>query len=150
MQRARREVENALDAGGDDLIDDGLRMGRGDGDDRDIEPLAPGDPLQLLDVVDRYAAARLVADLVGGRVEQRRNLEAFLPEARVVREGETEVAGAHDRHAQATVETEDLPEVAAQLLDVVADAADAEFAEVREVLPDLRGVEMKLFGQALR
>ena len=37
-----------------------------------------------------------------------------------------------------------------QVLDVVADAADAELAEVREVLADLRGVEVELLGERLR
>ena len=38
----------------------------------------------------------------------------------------------------------------AQILDVVADAADAELAEVREVLANLRRVQMELLGQRLR
>ena len=48
------------------------------------------------------------------------------------------------------VEAEDLPEVAPQLLDVVADAADAELAEIREVLADLRRIQVELLGQRLR
>ena len=48
------------------------------------------------------------------------------------------------------VEPEDLAQVPAQLLDVVADAADAELAEVGQVLADLRGVEMELLGERLR
>ena len=55
-----------------------------------------------------------------------------------------------DRHPQPAIEAENLPEVAPQLLDVVAHAADAELAEVREVLADLRGVEMELLGERLR
>ena len=37
-----------------------------------------------------------------------------------------------------------------QVLDVVADAADAELAEVGEVLADLRGVQVELLGERLR
>jgi len=150
VQRARREVENPLDAGGNDLIDDGLRMRRGDGDDGDIEPLTPRDALQLLDVVDRHAAARFVPDLLARRIEERGNLEAFLAEAGIVGEREAEVAGAEDGDAQAAVEAEDLTQVAAQLFHVIADAADTELTEVCEVLANLRGVEMELLGQALR
>ena len=40
--------------------------------------------------------------------------------------------------------------MALQIADVVADAADAELAEVGEVLADLRGVQMELLGQRLR
>ena len=47
------------------------------------------------------------------------------------------------------IEAEDLAQVALQIADVVADAADAELAEVGEVLADLRGVEVKLLGERL-
>ena len=48
------------------------------------------------------------------------------------------------------VEAEDLPQVRAQLLDVIADAAHAEFAEIGEILANLRGVQVELLGQRLR
>ena len=48
------------------------------------------------------------------------------------------------------IEAEDLPEMAFQVADVVADAADAELAEVGEVLADLRGVQVELFREPLR
>ena len=48
------------------------------------------------------------------------------------------------------VETEDLPQVPPQLLDVVPDAAHAELAEVRQVLANLRRVQVELLGQRLR
>ena len=84
------------------------------------------------------------------RVEQRRDLEAFLAEARIVGEREAEVAGAHDRDAQLAIEAENLPQVPLQIADVVADAAHAELAEVGEVLADLRGVQVELLGERLR
>src|SRR6185436_9998739 len=49
-----------------------------------------------------------------------------------------------------TIESEDLAEMPAQFLDVVADAAYAELTEVREILANLRRVQMKAFGQRLR
>jgi hypothetical protein len=36
-----------------------------------------------------------------------------------------------------------------QILHVIADAANAELAEVRQVLANLRRVEVKLFGEGL-
>src|SRR6185503_20984985 len=90
--------------------------------------------LQVVDVVDRHAAARLLADLLLERVEERRDLEAFLAEPGIVGEGEAEIAGTHDGDPQLPIEAEDLPQVALQIADVVADAADAELAEVGEVL----------------
>src|SRR5262245_2393414 len=112
-------------------------MRRRHGNDRDIEPVATDHFLQLFDIEDRHAAARLMADLFVGRVEERGDLESFLTESRVIGERETEVAGAHDRHTQVSIEPEDLTQMAAQLFDVVADTADAEFAEVREILANL-------------
>ena len=106
--------------------------------------------LEIVDVEDRHAAARLLADLRAQVVEQRDDLEAFLPEARIVGQRQTEVAGADDRDAQLAIETEDLAQVPLQIADVVADAADAELAEVREVLADLRGVQVELLGERLR
>ena len=82
-------------------------------------------------------------------VEQRADLEAFLAEPRVVRQREPEVARADDRHPKLAVEAEDLPEMPLEIADVVADAANAEFTEVGEVLANLRGVQTKLLRQRL-
>jgi len=49
-----------------------------------------------------------------------------------------------------SIETEDLRNVRAQILDVIADAAHAKLAEVTEVFANLRGVQMKLLGERLR
>src|SRR5688572_30129387 len=149
LQGAGREVQNGFDTGCDDLIHDGLRMRRRHGDDGDVEPLTPHDPLELLDVVDRYPAPRLVANLLVGRIEERGDLEPFLTKPGVISERETEIAGAHDGHAQLSIEAENLPQVPAQFLDVIADAAHAELAEVREILANLGGVEMELLGERL-
>src|SRR5688500_8204439 len=57
FQRTRREVQNRLHPGADDLVHNRLRMWRGHGDHGDIEPLAAHHLLELLDVVDRHPAA---------------------------------------------------------------------------------------------
>ncbi len=108
------------------------------------------DLAELGDVEDADAAARAAPDLGALGVEERDDREPFLPESRVVGEREPEVAGAEDRHAHGAIEPQDHPQVALELLDVVADAADAELAEVGEVLANLRGVQMELLGQGLR
>ena len=116
-----------------------------------LMPSRRDDLLQIVDVVDRHAAARLLADLRRSSVSNSADdLEAFLAEARIVGQRQPEVAGAHDGDAQLAIEAEDLPQVALQVADVVADAAHAELAEVREVLANLRGVQVKLLGERLR
>ena len=42
---------------------------------------------------------------------------------------------------------EDRAQVRLEFRDVVADAADAELAEVGQVLADLRGIQMKTLGE---
>ena len=83
-------------------------------------------------------------------VEERGNLEPFVAEAGVIGERQSQVAGAHDRHLDPAVEAEDLPQVRTQLLDVIADATDAELAEIGEILANLRRVQVELLGQRLR
>src|SRR5688572_5078613 len=123
---------------------------RGHGNDRDIEPLAACQPLQVANIVNGHTAARFVANLLVRNIEERRNLKAFLSKSRIVGEREPEISGSHDADAQTPVESENLTKVPAKLSDVVADPTNTELSEVREVLPDLRGVEMKLFGERLR
>src|SRR5262245_48920883 len=62
LERTRREIEDRLHASHYHLINDRLGMWSGHGDHGDVEPLAPHDLLEFLDVVDRNATARLVAD----------------------------------------------------------------------------------------
>ena len=64
LQRAGREIQDRLDAGGDDQVDHVLRRRRRHGDHGDADAVAPRDLLQVVDVVDRHAAARLLADLL--------------------------------------------------------------------------------------
>src|SRR5687768_2323152 len=150
FERAGRKIQDRLDPGVDRLIEHLLcRVGR-HGDERDVDLLAPDNLLQLLQIMNGYAALRFVADLGLGDVEHGDNLEAFALESRIVGERQAKVAGAHDGHAQLAIKAEDLAQVPLEILDVIANAPHAEFAEIRKVLADLRRVEMELFGQRLR
>ncbi len=90
-----------------------------------------------------------MADLLVRRVEQRGDFEPLLAEPRIVGQRQAKVSGAHDRHAQVAVEAKNLAQVAAQILDVIADAADAKLTEVGEVLANLRRIQVELLGQRL-
>ena len=100
--------------------------------------------------MNRDAAARLLADFRAEVVEEGQDLEAFLAEPGVVGQRQPEIAGADDRDAQLAIEAENLAQVTLEIADVVADAADAELAEVRQVLANLRGVQVELLGERLR
>jgi len=149
FQCARREIEDRFNPPGDHLLDNGLGMRCGNRDDCDVEPFLARYPFELADVINGDAAARFVADFLVCRVEQGGNLEAFLTEAGVVGQRKAEVAGAHDGYPQMTVQPQNLTQMAAQILDVVTDAANAELAEIREVFADLRGVQVELLGERL-
>ena len=130
---------------------DVLRRRRRHGDHRDADAVAARDLLQLVDVVDRHAARATAGR--PSRSASSNSAAISKPSWRkpgIVGEREAEVAGAHDRDAQLAIEAENLPQVALQIVDVVADAADAELAEVREVLANLRGVQVELLGERLR
>src|SRR5438045_1487836 len=150
LQRAGREIENRLDARRNHEIDDALRRRSGYGDHGNRDRVVPRELLQLVDVVDRHAATRLLTDFGAQVVEEREDLEPFLPKPGVIRQREPEIAGADDRDAQFAIESENLSQMPLEVANVIADAADAELAEVREVLADLRRVQMELLGQRLR
>ena len=95
LQRPGREVQHRLDAGRDHQIDDVLRRRGGHGDDGDADAVAARELLQVVDVVDRHAAARLLADLLAQVVEQRADFEPFLAEPGIV--GEREARGCRRR-----------------------------------------------------
>ena len=116
----------------------------------DVDLLAFDEALEFARVANRHAAARVLPDLLARGVEQRHDIEAVLAEAGIVGQRQPEVAGADDDDLDAAVQPEDLAQVALQILDVVADAANAELAEMREVLANLRRIELELRGQLLR
>ncbi len=127
-----------------------LRRGGGHGDDGNADAVAARDLLEIVNVVNRHAAARLLSHFRAERIEQGGDLEAFLAEPGIVGEREAEIAGAHDGDAQLSVEAQNLSEVPLQIAHVVADAADAELAEVGEVFADLSRVQVELLGERPR
>ena len=82
-------------------------------------------------------------------VDDGRHREAPLVEAGVVGEGLTEVAGADDHDRPVVGQAELAAHLVREVVDLVADAAGAVGAEVREVLADLRRVDAGQLGQPL-
>src|SRR5262245_23077671 len=104
--------------------------------------LAPPRSAQVAEVEARHAAALHGADLAVADVEQRHSLEAFAAKPGIVGQRQAEVASAHDRHAQLAIKPQNLTQMALQILDVVPNPTHAELAEIREILTDLRGIEV--------
>ena len=68
----------------------------------------------------------------------------------VIRQRRSEPSGADNRDAVFFVETENFRYMIAQIFDVIADAAHAEFAEIRQILANLRRIQMKSVCQICR
>src|SRR5262245_17649181 len=60
LQRAGRKVEDGLDSSCHDEIQDALGRRRRHGDDGDLDCVALGDLLEIVDVENRHAALRLL------------------------------------------------------------------------------------------
>ena len=78
------------------------------------------------------------------------DLETFLTKPGVIGERQAQVARSHDGDSKMAIEPKDLTQMPTQFLDVVADAANAELTEVRQILANLRRVELKLLGERFR
>ena len=94
--------------------------------------------------------ADLGADLARVAVEERRDHETSRPQAVVLGDRRSQVSGADDRDALHVVGAEDVLDAVGEQLDVVADSALAELAEVREIAADLSGVDLGHLGEPRR
>ena len=91
-----------------------------------------------------------LADLLGVGVDDGDDPVAAGAEAPVVGEGVAEVPDADDGDGPVVGEAQLARDLVEQVVDVVADAAGAVGAEVREVLADLGRVDARQLGQPLR
>ena len=101
------------------------------------------------DGLDRQLAHLLAHELVVG-VDERHDPKAAGAETTVVGQGAAEVSDSDDRDRPVAGEAELPGDLVEEVVDVVADAARAVGAEVREVLADLGRVHAGQLGQALR
>src|SRR5215467_4717393 len=73
-----------------------------------------------------------------------------MTETLVIGQSHPQVSQADYSHPALLVQTENLHQMLAQILDVISDAAHAEFAEIGQVLANLRRIEIELVGHRLR
>src|SRR5262245_7787003 len=149
LDASGREVQDRLDSGRDQLVGHRLRRFHRDRDDRDLDAAGLHLAAEIAAREDRRQLD-LGPDLRRSLIKDGRDAEALTGEAPVVEQRRAEVAEADERHRPLAIEPEDPLQLSFQAGDVVADAADAELAEVGKVLADLRRVEVEAVRQLLR
>src|SRR3954471_24876389 len=142
------EVENAADAGVGQGVIVLLRRLGGDGEDPNLRSRLGNHLGQLL--TGAYCeAANLPPDHLGIVVDPGDDVEGSIVEAEVAGEGAAEISHADDHQRVPAIEAEERIQVLGEEVHLVADTADAELAELREVLPDLGRREMIAARQLL-
>src|SRR5262245_17449666 len=143
------KIQDRLDSGSDQLIGHGLSRFRRHGHDGDLDPPRLHLAAQVTARKDRRGVD-LARDLARVLVEDRGDPESLAGKSLVVEQRRAEVAEPDQRHRPLAIEAEDALELGLEPRDVVADPAHAELAEVRQVLADLRRVQIEALGQLLR
>ena len=109
-------------------------------------------------LADRVGQATVVADgnvanrpphLVGVGVEDGRDVDPVLGEDGRARDRLSEPARADQGDVVLSLSPQDLADLAEERIDVVADPALPEFAECREVAPDLGRIDVRVVGYLL-
>ena len=111
-------------------------------------PVSADDPLQVGERVHGQPADHLAGALRGG-VDQRRDAEAAAGEAAVVGQRVPEVADADDDDRPVLGQPQLAGDLVHEVADVVADAAGAVRAQVRQVLAQLGRVDARGLGELL-
>src|SRR5205823_10102073 len=122
----------------DELVGCLLRASCRDGDHADDDVLVVDDVLERPRVEHGTGVgADLTADHVRIAVEHGGDVDAVLLDDRRARDRLAESAGADQRDVVLALRAQDLPDLAEQAVDAVADPALAELAEAREITTDL-------------
>jgi len=129
----RRKIDDALDASANEIIGRALGTLRRCSNDADLETQLLDLGGQLTRAHDLHAFHDL-ADLVRIAVKSAADHEALASELAVAQKSAAQVAHADKGAVPGAVDTERAFDGADEVLDVVADTPDTEFAEVREIL----------------
>src|SRR5206468_3712705 len=135
LDPGRREIQDGLDARGHQLIGNGLGRLRRHRHDGDLNPSRLHLAAEVTARKDRRRVD-LARDLSRVFVEDGGDPEPLARESLVVNQRRAEISEPDQRDRPLAIEAEDALELGLQPRDVVADPANAELAEVRQVLPD--------------
>lgn len=140
LEDGGREVEDGLNALGDEAVGDLLGDGPGDGEDGDFDVFFANEGSDFVHSEDLDSeVAGAFAGWLG--VEGGDDFEAFASEAAVSEEGAAEVTGADEDDGLEACGAEDVGEFFGEGGDGIAEAAGSEVADVGEVLAKLGGFD---------
>ena len=134
------EIEDGLDAIGDEPVGNFLRNGSGNGEDGDSDIFLSDKRADFSHAEDLNA--EVTGALSGGvSVESGDDLESFAREAAVSEEGAAEVTSADEDDGLEAGGSENIGEFFGQGGDGIAEAAGSEVADVGEIFPELGGLD---------
>lgn len=140
LEDGGREVEDGLNALGDEAVGDLLGDGPGDGEDGDFDVFFANEGSDFVHSEDLDSeVAGAFAGWLG--VEGGDDFEAFASEAAVSEEGAAEVTCADEDDGLEACGAEDVGEFFGEGGDGIAEAAGSEVADVGEVLAELGGFD---------
>lgn len=140
LEDGGREVEDGLNALGDEAVGDLLGDGPGDGEDGDFDVFFANEGSDFVHSEDLDSeVAGAFAGWLG--VKGGDDFEAFASEAAVSEEGAAEVTGADEDDGLEACGAEDVGEFFGEGGDGIAEAAGSEVADVGEVLAELGGFD---------
>ena len=149
VEQRFRVVEDDAHACVDEIVGHLLRGAGGHGEHADDDVLLANDVFQAPFVVDRRRP-ELASDLRFVLIEHRGDVDPVLGEDRGAGDRLTQSPRPDERDVVLTLGAEDLADLSEQRVDRVTDPALAELAEVREIAPDLRRVDVRVVGDLLR
>src|SRR5689334_4132295 len=133
LQPRGGEVQDCANAGTDELVRHALRRLRRNRQDRDLDAARPHFTGEIAAQHDGHRID-LACHLRGIVVDDGRDSKALPAEASVMEQGRAQISEADQHHRPHAVESEDALQLGLETGDVIADAAHAELAEVRQVL----------------
>ena len=140
LEDGGREVEDGLNALGDEAVGDLLGDGPGDGEDGDFDVFFANEGSDFVHSEDLDSeVAGAFAGWLG--IKGGDDFEAFASEAAVSEEGAAEVTGADEDDGLEACGAEDVGEFFGEGGDGIAEAAGSEVADVGEVLAELGGFD---------
>jgi hypothetical protein len=147
VQDDGREIKNSGDAASDQLIGNFLSRGGGDRQNCHLDTARGHDFGHFINGVKRLADILVAFTKID--VEPGDNLEAFLLEALVRKQGQAHVTDSDQDDWLKAICPEEISNHLAELLDIITETARSELTEISEVFPQLRGFDARRSSEGI-